>query len=154
MYVLAVDPAARGFAWALLGPGGLVACGEAASVRDLPPMPRQVEVFMERPQDYVAFGVAHDDLDRLRRTLRAIATWAAKAGYAVVYTTPHAWKGNVPKVVHHNRLRGVLGGGDVGVALPGEPGYNHNVADAVGLALFRAGRVGRGGTTLARQRSS
>jgi hypothetical protein len=116
-------------------------------------MPADLEVFMERPQDYESFGVAHADLDRLRRTLKGIATWARSRHYPVAYTTPHAWKGNVPKTVHHNRLRAALGPDDAPLALPGEPGYDHNVADAVGLALFRAGRVGRGGTTLAIKRS-
>lgn len=102
---------------------------------------------METPKDYVNFGVAKADLKRLRATLAAIALVARRAGWGTAYVEPHAWKGNVPKTVHHNRLRGVLGPGDAAVALPGDPGYDHNVADAVALGLYRVGRVGRGGAT-------
>ena len=147
-YLVAVDPAAwPRFAWATLERGRVVGVGLGTSPSDVPagPVGRCLWV-MERPVDYVGFGVAHKDLARLRATLSGLEDFALVRGDTVEYVTPHQWKGNVPKPVHHRRALAVLGPGDLVVAGPDKAGYDHNVVDALVLGLTRAGRVGRGGT--------
>ena len=147
-YLVAVDPAAwPRFAWATLTDGRAVGVGLGATPSDVPagPAGRCVWV-MERPMDYVGFGVAHKDLARLRRTLADLDAFARARGDTVEYVTPHQWKGNVPKPVHHRRALSTLGPGDLVVAGPDKAGYDHNACDALVLGLTRAGRVGRGGT--------
>ena len=146
-WTVAIDPAARGFAWALLRDGGALAgAGLGARPEDIPIPAGKVEWVMERPQNYARFGVAHKDLDRLRATLAALAAFAKGRGDAIHYVTPFAWKGNVPKRIHHNRLASKLRAGDVFLASPADPGYDHNVSDAVTLGFTHVGRIGRGGT--------
>lgn len=145
---IAVDPAARGFAWARYVRGRLTACG-SATVKDLPVLFQDIgaEWIIETPQNYGTFGVAHRDLDRLRETVRKIEAYAGSTGCSVQFTKPFSWKGNVPKGVHHRRVFVVLTEGEQGVAGPAEgPKYDHNVYDAVALGLWASGRVGRGGT--------
>lgn len=101
---------------------------------------------MERPQNYQRFGIAHNDLDRLRATLAALEEFAKARGERVYYVTPFAWKGNVPKRVHHNRLAARMRNVDAFLAPPSDPRYDHNVSDAVTLGFTHVGRLGRGGT--------
>ena len=147
-FLISVDPAAwPRFAWATLAGGLVTGAGLGAAPSDVPCGPAgRCTWVMERPMDYVGFGVAHRDLDRLRRTLAGLEAFAVARGDTVAYVTPHQWKGNVPKPVHHRRSLRVLGVGDLKVAGPDDPGYDHNVVDALVLGLTRAGRVGRGGT--------
>jgi len=150
-WTVAIDPAARGFAWALLNDGGaLFGAGLGIRPEDIPIpaalAPGACVWAMERPQNYARFGVAHKDLDRLRATLAALEAFARGRGDLVQYTTPFAWKGNVPKRIHHNRLAACMRPGDMFLAPPSDPRYDHNVSDAVTLGFTHVGRLGRGGT--------
>jgi hypothetical protein len=59
--------------------------------------------------------------------------------------TPSAWKGQVPKSVHHARILAALSYEEQS-RIPKLPTSKlHNVLDAVALGLFHVGRVKRGG---------
>lgn len=148
--IVAIDPAARGFAWARYAEGVLVACGNA-TVRDLATLLPDVAArwMIETPQNYDTFGAAHKDLDRLRATVASIEAHAKRSRGKVSFTKPFSWKGNLPKPIHHRRIYAVLTDEERAMLAPVESaGYDHNVYDAVALGLWAAGRVGRGGSRI------
>jgi hypothetical protein len=147
--VVAVDPAARRFAYAVGERGMLRAVGYAEQPSQIPLAPGVAYTWvMEMPRDYPSRGETHSDLDRLRATLEVLHDHAQALGHPVVYVRPSEWKGNIPKVVHHNRLwsqysaaeRTVLG------ASPSQEGYTHDTHDAAGIFLWATGRTARGRT--------
>jgi len=101
-------------------------------------------VVVETPRNYSRFSVAHKDLDRLRRMLKALRECVKTSRWLEVY--PSTWKGNVPKKVHHMRVFPVYDPDErMEYANPRSPHYDHNIADAAALGLWAVGRVGRGG---------
>lgn len=109
-------------------------------------------VLMENPKDYARFAVAHKDLDSLRAVLAVASKVARAVGAKVEKVSPSAWKGNVPKPVHHKRVEQALDAteralmssfGAVGSAVYEAGG--HNTWDAVALGMFGTKRLGRGG---------
>jgi len=67
-----------------------------------------------------------------------------RAGLETVLVTPRTWKGAVPKAIHNERVLGALTASEKEV-LPTRPragGYDHNMIDAVGLALWQLERKG------------
>lgn len=146
-HLIAVDPAARCFAWAHYHDGVLVECGSAV-VQDLPGKFQYpgAQWTIETPQNYATFGVAHADLDRLRATVQSIEHHAKGIKGKVTFTKPFSWKGNVPKQIHHRRVHALLTEAEQALLSPvGSKQYDHNVYDAVALGLWAVGRVGRGG---------
>lgn len=106
----------------------------------------------EWPKKYPEKPKYHDDIDLLWRVGSAIrGRWAKK--YA-----PSAWKGNVPKAVHHPRIFAAVRDDElanIAQALYLAHGYDaswimsddaHDARDALGIWLFATGRTGRGGT--------
>ena len=77
-------------------------------------------------------------IDELRERLRKCLVAAFK---------PRIWKGNVPKKVHHRRLRSVLTPDELKAVAANA---DHNVWDAIGLGLFATGRTRRGGVVYRR----
>lgn len=146
MRVVAVDPDARGFAWAIYVDDVLVRAGRGrtrAALKGTAPT-KGDRWLLEAPQNYERFGVAHRDLDRLRAVLKAVEREVRAAGGTARRIRPAAWKGNVPKAVHHARTKAALAPEEVAVAYP-KGVYDHNVLDAVALGLFAVGRARRGG---------
>lgn len=150
MNLVAIDPAARRYAYAVFHDGVLARCGYAGRSDTLESVlddDREYVWVMEIPTNYTDFAVAHRDLDRLRVTLRRLKTGAVRTGEKVVVYRPSAWKGNVPKRIHHNRSWAVLSEKER-MCLPDRPGrveYQHDVHDAVALGLTHLGRIARGG---------
>ena len=149
--VVAIDPGARYFAYAIYHRGELTHAGYSASDRvdSIPLIPgNRYEWIMEKPRKYRAFEKAHADLDRLLATLKRIKKLADERDEVVTEVAPSAWKGQVPKKVHHERLwpRYTKKEQAVLVAPPGTEGYAHDVHDASALGAGYIGRVGRGGT--------
>jgi len=59
---------------------------------------------------------------------------------------PAQWKGNVPKVPHHRRLRKALTDRETARLKQLHPqGLGHDALDALGIFLFAVGRTKRGG---------
>ena len=87
----------------------------------------------ERPVRYRGKRAAGTDIDDLIAVLDEMPEPARQ-------WSPHEWKGNVPKDVHHERLRGALSENEARHVVG-----DHNAWDAVGLWLYAVGRVKRGG---------
>lgn len=71
--------------------------------------------------------------------------WAGRlSGVSITFVTPSEWKGQVPKPIHHRRIRAQLteAEGEVLNAGIGDypPSKAHNIVDAVGLGLWTVGR--------------
>ena len=146
--IVAIDPAAARFAYAVFDQGLLTHCAYGKRTKEvlvrLTPSVQYLWVF-ETPQDYDRFAVAHDDLDRLRAVLDRLARTARGRGDPVLRLTPHAWKGGVPKRVHHRRIWRVLSDMERR-HMPDNPNdkdYAHDIHDAVALGLTC---LQRGGT--------
>jgi hypothetical protein len=140
--LLAIDPGlATG--WALLDSGGrLQCCG-----LNLPPdvLPARCRVIVERPRIYPG-GRTKNPNDVLSVAINA-GEWAGRyqaRGFKVEYVEPQKWKGSVPKEIHHPRIFAkltpseqiVLADAGKGIA----PSKRHNLLDAIGIALWAAGR--------------
>lgn len=127
--------ASRAVQWAGEGPLAGSLCGPALAI--------------EIPQDYAGRSAPRQDLARMRAVAvelhRARAKWWP---FVVPGRTrephPSAWKGNVPKEVHRERIAALLDPAER--ALLGPLEGDHDVWDAVGLGLWVVGRAGRGGT--------
>lgn len=149
-HLCAVDPAARRFAWATFSPEGVLTGTAYGSTPGDIRLPEEGEVLwvLERPQKYSSFSTAHKDLDRLERTLGRLRDLASSRGERVVEYTPHAWKGNVPKHIHHKRMLRNIDPEERRI-LPGAPspggGYPDDLYDAVALGLTYLDRIRRGG---------
>ena len=142
--VIAVDPAARCFDYAVFEGRRLVKAGKAERPAEVGP-PSKCAWVIEDPQNYERFGAAHRDLDRLRARIAMIETYACRHGHEVYKVRPHTWKGNVPKVVTHRRCCKVLDECEKRViAGPHEEDYDHNTYDAVAIGIWATRRTRRG----------
>ena len=93
----------------------------------------QGDIVQEWPVVRDLFRVAEKDIKTLQAVGRILGS--------VERYKPREWKGNVPKEVHHARLRQVLSTDEL-LLIDG----THDAWDAVGIGLFANGRTGRGGT--------
>lgn len=67
---------------------------------------------------------------------------------------PHEWKGQLPKSVHHERIKKRLSPAELDrIELPKAKTLAHNVWDAVALGLYHLGRVDREHQRRARRRT-
>lgn len=97
-------------------------------------------VVCETPQDYGSRSSCYADLDRMRGTATILRAWLGPSSrWRMVL--PREWKGNVPKRVHHERVRDLLDATEAA----GVPWGDLDVLDAVALGLWAVGRAGRGG---------
>lgn len=159
--LIAVDPGHRYFAWALFEKGFLqdrnkyevpthmdpakVATALAGAYDKFPNGIFSPKTFViERPriyQGHKAQGTPGDNLN-LTMTIGALCLRAYMLGMEVSSEVPSDWKGQVPKKIHHARIKALL--------VPSEldlwKGTNEHERDAIGLGLFILGRSGKGGT--------
>lgn len=97
-------------------------------------------IVCETPQNYGSRASCYADLDRMRGTATILRAWLGPSSrWRMVL--PREWKGNVPKRVHHERVRDQLDAAEAAVVQWGDL----DVLDAVALGLWAVGRVGRGG---------
>ena len=114
---------------------------------------------IEEPRVYRGRGEAaqKEDVKALQGVARRLKKELVPLGTTVRLYAPHAWKGNVPKDVHHRRIAKYLNRRETLLLqqdFRGEGGDARlDVWDAVALELFALGRVGRGGTTNPQTRS-
>jgi hypothetical protein len=137
--LLSIDPGeTTGWAFFVDGCLSSAGCGDKA---DLPNMRLQHAV-IELP-DYFP-GKTH---------VRSIITLSVRVGWLqrlceergarVELAWPQTWKGSVPKKIHHKRLLAVLESDEIEL-LPKRPrakNYDHNLLDAVGIGLWKLGRI-------------
>jgi hypothetical protein len=146
--LVAIDPAALRFAYAVFEGGVLVAAGYAEHPHQIPLRSGvRYRWILESPRRYTGFGVAHKDLDRLDAKLAQIRALIRGRGEDVTSRAPSDWKGNVPKQVHHARLWAQYSAQEQQILLapPGAPGYMHDMHDAAALGCTALRRVRRGG---------
>jgi hypothetical protein len=94
----------------------------------------------ETPQNYPGQKAKEIDLESLREVLRRIEI---NGMVKLRRYKPRAWKGQVPKEIHHRRIRLALREPECRIvdALP----RTRDAMDAVGLGLFVLGRTKAGG---------
>lgn len=99
--------------------------------------PDVVSWVAEWPQSYRDRSVVEADLEILRSVVRCVGT---ETRCPVRHVAPRAWKGNVPKEVHHERILRFLDRDERERIEDGKESL-----DALGLGLWAVGRTGRGG---------
>lgn len=108
-----------------------------------------VIIIIEKPWIYpLGLGKGDpNDLIDLAIFAGEIAGWyrARLAGVEIVFVAPRTWKGTVPKAIHNERVLAALTA-DERKILPKHArakGFDHNMIDAVGLALWQLERKGQ-----------
>ncbi len=141
--LLCIDPGWNISGWAVFVGSCLVGCGcnNNAKIQRM----AYDELVIERPQQYV--GRRGLNLNPLRS---AVDHFVTVAGFRkVTQLSPPSWKGQVPKQIHHVRIRRALVPRELEVVHTGCRGlrtkHRGDVWDAIGLGLFHTGRLGRGG---------
>tara|TARA_R110000822_G_scaffold1950_11_gene9332 strand:- start:754 stop:1257 length:504 start_codon:yes stop_codon:yes gene_type:complete len=104
-------------------------------------------IHIEKPMHYGGAKAAlQRDVVALEELSLRLRAELHPLGYKVSLYTPHGWKGNVPKPVHHRRVRRALSpAGRRTIEAVDYGDAQADVWDALGLALFGAGQLGRGG---------
>jgi len=139
MNLVSIDPDTILFGWARFQDRLLFTCdvGPAPYLPDFPPF---TEYVCEIPEDRPGTRVRKNDIIRLALAAgRIIGTRKCK------FVTPSEWKGQLPKVVQHKRMREVLSEGELRTldkALENTPRTAHpEILDAVALGLVTLGRL-------------
>jgi hypothetical protein len=144
--IIAIDPG-KDLGWAVIREGKLSKAGlvksdlehlEAKFVRAVPEYAFDVAV-IEIPQVYQQTFWKGDPNDLISVALTAGVVVAAlsRRGTKIELVKPHAWKGTRPKDVDNKFTEGLLSTEEA--AALGKK-RNHNILDAIGIGLWRAGR--------------
>lgn len=100
-------------------------------------------VVIELPRIYPRGGKGDpNDLIDLAVMVGDLRGFYVRHGFTVRLVTPRTWKGTVPKSIHNKRVLAALSD-EERATLPKRPRartYDHNMVDAVGLALFQLQR--------------
>jgi hypothetical protein len=100
---------------------------------DLPP-----EFVFEVPKYYMKKRATFRGVDALFEVLDAFQ----KHGILIKnYVYPFEWKGNMPKKVHHKRVKKALSEDEMDCV---DPCGTHDMWDAIGIGLYATGRTGKG----------
>lgn len=134
--------------WARFVNGVLSSCGTGHPPIDREDMALPTDVVIEKPE-YRAHekkNVRVDDLITLAVRVGRLAQQARRMN--VTLPTPTEWKGSVPKRIHQPRILEALTDAerDVvarGATRPRAKDLDSNVVDAVGLGLWKLGRLAR-----------
>lgn len=97
-------------------------------------------IAIEVPQRYTGKRAKLSGVRALEAVIEAIDL--DFGGLVVARHTPNEWKGQVPKPVHHRRVRAALKPGELAAIKTPD---DHNTWDGVGYGCFITGRLGRGG---------
>jgi hypothetical protein len=154
--LLTIDPGQRkgraNLGWALFANDRLVEADvESSSENAMPPgcYPFSTEqnprfAIIEAPRWYPReHRIDTNDLLDLSVLVGELKRHFAERGANVELVYPRTWKGTVPKDIHNKRVLAALSKEELAV-LPKRPrakDYDHNVLDAVGLGLWKLGRM-------------
>lgn len=154
MSLLAIDPGVVGLGWANFCGGVLRSAGLIEHL--LPDGLGQLlgrfrlmgvlgmTVVVEIPQVYPQRLQKGDPNDLISVALVAGVAAAVFLPYCTPrFVKPHAWKGTVPKDIHNRRIEAALDENERKVLLASTKlkSKRHNVTDAVGLGLWKLGRL-------------
>jgi len=155
--IVAIDPGVKVLGWAaFLDSGALVDCGiSRTKARDLS------AALAEHVENMREFSPAVVALESMRYTpgrrttpqdlidVQTIGVGVASALGPVRLYPPSAWKGSIPKDVHHARTRAALEPEErerLGAILAQCPKINRKeILDAVGIGLYHLKRTNRSG---------
>lgn len=138
---MSVDPGVRKCGVAVWRSGALVRAYTTAEAPEgeVPPelleLPSDAVWVVETPRSYPVLRVTHRDVARLRSAAFAIETAVQPSTWRVVY--PADWKGQMPKRVCRERIRGRLAPEELD-CVAGR--VTHDAWDAVGVGLWALGR--------------
>lgn len=102
------------------------------------------EIVIEKPMVYDTARQKGDQQDLIGLAIMVGALTSALAPYAqgILHVTPSQWKGQTPKEVTKKRAIKTLSEDELAVVeLPTAKGLQHNVWDAVGIGLYRWGKM-------------
>lgn len=108
----------------------------------------QLTFIIEQPEKYPTKKIYHADLDSLNAVVAMLEQYAREHNWQVEKVKPAAWKGQVPKKVHHHRITNELNQVELDSIWWPIDSLSHNVLDAIGLGLYQVKRLGRGGKKL------
>jgi hypothetical protein len=137
--LIAIDPDTTLFGWALFEDRLLTATAVAITPH-LPYFPVAVDLVCEIPEDRPGTSVRKNDIIAL-----ALAAGQIVGNRPCHFRRPSDWKGQIPKAVHHARMRGVMTEGEIhvlNVSLEVTPKTSHpEILDAVALGLTELRRL-------------
>lgn len=150
--LVAFDPGAHSVAWARFEGGALVRCGffESRGSLHLASAIESAavgagEAIIEVPQVYQqrAWKGDPNDLIAVALTAGRIAHAVESRGFAASFVRPHAWKGNAPKAIVGARILAKLLTHEAKILhdLKLPRAKAHNAVDAIGIGLWRLGRL-------------
>lgn len=144
MILTAIDPGVC-TGWASFYSGHLALCGITNELRYLPG-----DIVIEKPQVYRATRSKGDPNDLIDLAI-LVGRYVERCNGDVTLVTPAEWKGQVPKHIHARRILDALTDGERRVATVESAKLSkssrHNMIDAIGLGLWKLGRLTRGGAT-------
>jgi hypothetical protein len=141
--LLAIDPG-RQAGWALFKSRKLAGAGVWQS--NIVPKGKGLLdlVVVEAPRWYPReHRIDVNDLLDLSIAVGKIEGMMEERGVPVEIVYPRTWKGSVPKEIHNRRVLAALTPQELGL-LPKRPrarDFDHNVIDAVGIGLWKLGRM-------------
>lgn len=160
--LFAIDPSLRATGWALFNRGALTACGLVRSYERTPleraeetlatlvrllPYGETVELVIEKPRVYQQRKQKGDPNDLVDLALFIGVITKGLPHHALLTVEPRAWKGTIKKPRHleaykvHSRLMTSLDALELAHYVHGlqrcPPSLRHNVADAVGIGVWR-----------------
>jgi len=108
-----------------------------------PPQAFFNEVILEFPKWRPHSGAEIDDLLGLAHKAGRIEQFCLERGMVVDRVWPHVWKGSVPKPIHNQRVLRTLSSDEL-ARVPLRPRAktpDHNCIDAIGIGLWKLGRL-------------
>jgi hypothetical protein len=103
---------------------------------------QQAPVCVEVPVKYGTRRSTHKDVERMLEVIATIQRAYSPHLYFAV--SPFAWKGNVPKGIQGSRILSALTKAEHDVVCWPKNSLKHNLVDAIGIGLWRLGRLRRG----------
>ena len=103
----------------------------------------ETSVLVEIPRWYPHDQVDTNDLIDLAVLVGEVKRFYESQSCKVELVFPRTWKGSVPKPIHNKRVLAALTPGELAL-LPRRPrakDHDHNCVDAVGLGLWKLGRL-------------
>lgn len=143
----AIDPGSRAdrpnMGWALFLKSRLLAAGIVRSKEELPQDSVKI-IVIEAPRWYPReYKIDTNDLLDLSILVGKIQGMYEERGQTVQLVWPRSWKGTVSKKIHNPRVLAALTKEEI-VLLPRRPrakDHDHNMLDAVGIGLWKLGRM-------------
>lgn len=129
------DPGVKYVAYAMWLGSSLGATGMSA-LGGFSPMTRDL-IVLEKPQVYRNSPARNADIVDLAMAAATIGAQFKE----VVWYLPREWKGQIPKTIHHRRIRGQLTDLEHR-ALPIKKSELKHVLDAVGIGLYHMQAIG------------